>query len=629
MSVTFGDGVTVTVEIGFASNPSVAIGSTSWTDVSAYVRQFSTRRGRNTELGQFSAGTMQIVLDNRDRRFDPNYTSSPYSPNVLPMRRIRVRATYSATTYDVWSGFVDDWPQEYDIGNHDATVTVNCTDVFKVLSLLKLPESVWSYQIPLDAPSGWWRLGETFGTQAADSSGNAHHGVYSGGATFNSRTGLITFSSDGAIGFDGVDDAVTIATTPINDVPCTIECWVAFTTTSASELVSIATVDRRLRIIANLGSAGSVSALVDANGSTAGIWTTTSTGTYNDGLAHHVAATFTTTSGNPTLYVDGVAVAVSTSSSSGSSNFDTNSYIGVNQVGGSLAAATIDEVLCFTSALSAGTIANHYNYGATPWQGDGSGARIGRLLDIVAWPSADRTIDTGISTMQSAALASASILETLRTVETSEQGQLFAGRDGTVVFRDRHWRFENTSAITSQATFGDGGGSELAYSDLVTDGGEQFIANHVRASRQGGATVDVTDSTSISTFYERLDDVTDLQNESDLEIRDLADWRLATRKNPTPRVTQLAVKPRRAPTTLFPQVLGRDIGHRLTVKRRPQGVGTALTYTVLIEGVDHDVNPRKWDTRMYLSSSDSQAGVQPLILDDATFGILDSNVLGF
>ncbi len=628
MTITWRDGVTMTVEVGFASNPSVAIGSTSWTDISQYVRAISTRRGRDSELGTFSAGSMTLVLDNRDRRFDPNYASSPYSPNVLPMRRIRWRVTYNAVTYDVWAGFVNDWPQQYDIGNHEASVTVGCTDVFKVLSLLRLPESVWSYQIPIETPAAWWRLGEQSGTAAADSSGNGYDGVYLGGAAFNTATGLIVNSSDNAIAFDGINDAVTIANTPIVDAPGTVECWVQYTTTTTVDFVSIAMGEHRLRIMSGLTVTGGVTAIIDANDTSSSRWITNSTGVYNDGRPHHIAVTFASTGASPTLYVDGVAVAVTTSSSSAAATPDTNSYIGRNASGSLYTTATIDEVLCYTSVLSAGTIANHYGFGASPWAGDTSGTRVGRLLDIVAWPAADRTIATGISTLQAANLASTSMLQALQSVEASEQGQLFAGGDGTVIFRDRHWRFENTLATTSNATFGDGA-AELDYSDIVTDGGEQFLVNHIRATRDGGATADVSDATSITTYYERLDDVTGLQNQSDLEIRDLANWRLNTRKNPVPRVTSLEVKPRRGPSTLFPQVLGRDIGHRLTVKRRPQNVGTVLTYTTLIEGIEHAATPENWVTRWYLSSSDSQAGVQPLILDDATFGILDTNVLAY
>lgn len=40
------------------------------------VRSFSTRRGRNRELDRHTAGTSTVVLDNRDRRFDPDHTGT-------------------------------------------------------------------------------------------------------------------------------------------------------------------------------------------------------------------------------------------------------------------------------------------------------------------------------------------------------------------------------------------------------------------------------------------------------------------------------------------------------------------------------------------------------------------------
>jgi hypothetical protein len=82
----------VTLEIGFASDPSVPIASTSWTDVSAYLLEAAgVNGGREYEFEQTQPGKMAIQLNNADRRFEPEYASSPYSPNVVPLRRIRLR----------------------------------------------------------------------------------------------------------------------------------------------------------------------------------------------------------------------------------------------------------------------------------------------------------------------------------------------------------------------------------------------------------------------------------------------------------------------------------------------------------------------------------------------------------
>ena len=54
MSVAFDSNVTLTIEVAFDSNPFDT--SPSFTDISAFVRSFTTARGRVNELGQFGAG---------------------------------------------------------------------------------------------------------------------------------------------------------------------------------------------------------------------------------------------------------------------------------------------------------------------------------------------------------------------------------------------------------------------------------------------------------------------------------------------------------------------------------------------------------------------------------------------
>ena len=127
---------TITAEIAFATDPAA---SPTWVDVSAYCQAFSIRRGRSDELSQYQAGTATVTLDNRDRRFDPTYTDGAYYPNVRPMRRLRISATWSAVTYRLFSGYVEGWPQSY--GVTDATTTVTASDAFAVLGLTRLTDS--------------------------------------------------------------------------------------------------------------------------------------------------------------------------------------------------------------------------------------------------------------------------------------------------------------------------------------------------------------------------------------------------------------------------------------------------------------------------------------------------------
>jgi hypothetical protein len=130
---------TFTVECAFATNPAAV--TPTWSDITSYVRDISFQHGKQFELDQISPGTMTMTLDNADRRFDPSYTAGAYYPNVLPMRRVRVSAVFSAVTYRVWSGYVERWPVAWAMDT--ALTSVTATDGFLPLqqALLVLTRS--------------------------------------------------------------------------------------------------------------------------------------------------------------------------------------------------------------------------------------------------------------------------------------------------------------------------------------------------------------------------------------------------------------------------------------------------------------------------------------------------------
>lgn len=100
--------VDLRVEIAFTSDPGG--GNPVYQDVSSDVLAVSTKRGRQYELDTIQPSTLTLRLDNGDRAFDPTFTGSPYYPNVLPMRPIRVSAIYAGVTYYLFTGYVERWP---------------------------------------------------------------------------------------------------------------------------------------------------------------------------------------------------------------------------------------------------------------------------------------------------------------------------------------------------------------------------------------------------------------------------------------------------------------------------------------------------------------------------------------
>ena len=123
----------LTVECAFATAP---LATPTWIDISQYVRAFTTTRGRSSDRDTVQAGTATVVLDNTDRRFTPENQGSPYSPFVVPRKRLRIRVEYGGTlSASIFDGYVDGWPMRWpDKGNVDSVVEVEATDAFKLLS---------------------------------------------------------------------------------------------------------------------------------------------------------------------------------------------------------------------------------------------------------------------------------------------------------------------------------------------------------------------------------------------------------------------------------------------------------------------------------------------------------------
>ena len=127
---------TVEISVDFANDPTSS--TRTWVDVTPYVREFSTKRGRPDALSRITAGTLALTLQNQDGRFDPTNTAGPYYPNVLPMRRIRVLAQWNSVTYNVFHGYVEDWPLSFPNDGKNALVHVRAVDALAILPLFDL-----------------------------------------------------------------------------------------------------------------------------------------------------------------------------------------------------------------------------------------------------------------------------------------------------------------------------------------------------------------------------------------------------------------------------------------------------------------------------------------------------------
>ena len=250
---------------------------------------------------------------------------------------------------------------------------------------------------------------------------------------------------------------------------------------------------------------------------------------------------------------------------------------------------------------------------------EGSGTRIGRILTSAGWPATDRDLDTGNSTVQATTLASGSLAE-MQDVALSEGGYLFVSASGKVTFRDRHSRIEDSRSINIQATFDDDG-TDLAYSGIAVFNDDDLIKNSITATRTGGAAQAINDSTSIGAFFTRTYNVTGMWLETDAEVLNWATWVLNLFKTYETRVDSLTLHPQRA-DALWPIALGSEFGDLMRVLRRP-GSSDVIDRYVFLEGVEHQIGPKSWETRFTFSSA-SGIYASWMILDNTVSGKFDT-----
>jgi len=114
---------------GVLDNTSFTLGGTLFYDVTDYVININSNRGRSRELDKYNAGALEVVFDNTTRVFDPLNSASPYAGQIVPHREIRVKSNGSAVFY----GLIDDWNLAYNPSG-DNTASAIASDGFTLLA---------------------------------------------------------------------------------------------------------------------------------------------------------------------------------------------------------------------------------------------------------------------------------------------------------------------------------------------------------------------------------------------------------------------------------------------------------------------------------------------------------------
>jgi hypothetical protein len=659
MPAEIADGVQITVSIGFstaAGNNTVPIGSTlssiTYTDVSTYVRSVQIKRGRSSELDDFTTGNCQVIFSNEDRTFDPENAVGAYYGKITPGRPILVQATAPGGSAEtIFQGYVEQWDQQY-TNPSDAVAVVTASDAFKVLNLLTLP-SYWEYQVRNRNLARYWlRMDEvTGGTSVFDSIQFIKVGDYltpAGVATTAvSGSSLVANDSNTSAVFDGTK-TVPIPFSSISS-GSNINFWIQTDTTTTGSYgiytffagsggfptcigMDVAAGVGTIRVSYTQTQFGGAPGVTNA---------VISSVVVNDGKPHHIMfGSDIESGGGIDLYVDGIRATTAGSFADWTDSVTRNQYgiartfsINTTFTSGidftSNFVGTIDEIVGYGRGLVNPIVLNdvttNYEIGkGTYLSGDTSSQRLVSLLEMADWMSDGETFSTATTTVQGIDTQNDTLLSALKECETADQGRLFCDRSGLVKFISHNEMAVNSTFNTSQRTFGDGTG-ELPYLDLEFTYNDHLIFNRSNVARREGATAVINDTTSQGQYFIRTDSQSGLINDTNEQVDDIARVRVATYKQPQLRIDQMRFSPRRLPS-MYAATITDDIGTRITVKRRPQGVGSVISKELIVEGISHDIGISSWVTTYNLSP----APLAFLILDNLVYGVMDStNVLGY
>ena len=224
-------------------------------------------------------------------------------------------------------------------------------------------------------------------------------------------------------------------------------------------------------------------------------------------------------------------------------------------------------------------------------------ARVTRMLDLMGWPSADRSISTGTVQMLMEP-QNRPILDVINDCVNCEVGKFYVGRDGTAhfeVLNDKFTKVTRLQLSDSQAT------NTVEYEEIETQPGALQLTNQAVVNRMTSVVTSTkdkrpiqfiaTDTASANSYGTSTVTVTAPTKTTDA-ARHIA-WLLARQNaDPQSRVTKIGFSALGL-AALYPDFLSLEIGDQLIVNRTTVD-GRAMTWYCVTEGIQSTITPDSW-----------------------------------
>lgn len=549
----------------------------------------------------------------------------PYYGNLTPGTPLRVSCVYSATTYRLWYGYVRRFEQNGGDAGLDATVTISALTGLGWLMDKPAPDSITGLDVAYMAATGstiasYVPFDEPLSSPEVFDSGRnvgiSIRGQYTSGPNIPSSSNPVRLFSD--LASSQARDVNTTLISMSGALARELSFWL-YLPTSTSEIGLVFNASGGLTV----GIRG-----VFLYSATQRYWAPPVLSGTKWELPYLAPGWhFVQIVGNSldhTIYIDGGVVSGNeyTSSTADPTNYPAIYVSGGGNIGG----AGVAELLAVS-----GTVTRSANQRAT----ETSGSRFTWLLTAAGVPSGLQSVNTDASVFLGPAGYGGSYGQLCQAVNSAEQGRFYTAGDGTVTVKSKVSKYTATASTTSQATFGDL--DTLSYSDITIDPASvDNVINSVTVSTPEGATATYKDTTSIGLYGERPFSLSNIPLASAGDALSLATYIVTLRAYPSTRVTGMSIQPRNKPTSLFPQVLGREIGDRITVNRRITqtlvGGSTTDNYLsaqVTIEGISHSIGSNGTWVTTYTTAPATPTAYEGgyFTADDAVLSVVDSGVV--
>jgi hypothetical protein len=208
----------------------------------------------------------------------------------------------------------------------------------------------------------------------------------------------------------------------------------------------------------------------------------------------------------------------------------------------------------------------------------------------------------------------------LQQINQAEQGRLFVARDGTVTFQNR---IGNTLSAPVISFKDDGTGAK--YDAVEVEFDADNVVNRAYVRGLDGTEATDSDAGSITKYFTQNFSITNSLLHEQTSIDDLAAYLLEP--NPEPRYTSVSTSFAALTSLERDDVSTIDIGDTISIHKQIPGLGSEIATELAVEGIQGIINVASGHRITFYTSPTTI--VYELILDDATYGVLDStNVLG-